>query len=91
LLSVANAVLSRCDIRFSPVRRLPKTPEIEPGEHCTTGVSELNGPKARRKDCIFTKGFADVRLSKVVFKTLVNGDQPTVSDHAAVFVRLGLP
>jgi len=59
--------------------------------HCTTGVSELNGPKSRRKDYVFTKGFADVRLSKVVFNTLVNPDEPTVSDHAGVFVRLGLP
>jgi maltose 6'-phosphate phosphatase len=43
------------------------------------------------KDYIFAKGFADVRLSKVVFNTLVNPDEPTVSDQAGVFVRLGLP
>jgi len=59
--------------------------------HCTTGVSELNGLKSRRKDYIFTKGFADVRLSKVVFNTLVNPEESTVSDHAGVFVRLELP
>jgi len=60
-------------------------------EHCTTGVSELNGSESRRKDYIFTKGFADVQQSKVIFNTLVNKDEPTVSDHAGVFVRLGLP
>ena len=65
--------------------------EDVPDEHCTTGVSELNGPKSRRKDYIFMKGFMDVPLSKVAFNTLVNPDEPTVSDHAGVFVRLILP
>ena len=65
--------------------------EDNPDEHCTVGVSELNGSESRRKDYIFTQGFADVSLSKVVFNTLVNPDEPTVSDHAGVFVRLGLP
>ena len=60
-------------------------------EHCTVGVSELNGPKSRRKGYIFARGFADVLLSKVVFNTLINPEEPTVSDHAGVFVRLGLP
>ena len=60
-------------------------------EHCTVGVSELNGSKSRRKDYIFMQGFADVSQSKVVFNTLVNPDEPTVSDHAGVFIRLGLP
>ena len=65
--------------------------EDNPDIHCTTGVSELNGPKSRRKDYIFVKGFADVSLSMVVFNTLVNGNEPTVSDHAGVLVRLELP
>jgi maltose 6'-phosphate phosphatase len=65
--------------------------EDNPDEHCTTGVSQLNGPKSRRKDYIFTRGFADVRFSKIVFNTLVNETEPTVSDHAGVFIRLGLP
>ncbi len=60
-------------------------------DHCTTGVSELNGSRSRRKDYIFAKGFADVSLGKVVFNTLVNAEEPTVSDHAAVYVRLALP
>jgi maltose 6'-phosphate phosphatase len=65
--------------------------EDNPDEHCTVGVSELNGPKSRRKDYVFSRGFADVLLSRVVFNTLVNPEEPTVSDHAGVFVRLGLP
>ena len=60
-------------------------------EHCTVGVSELNGANSRRKDYIFARGFADVLLSKVVFNPSINPDEPTVSDHAGVFVRLGLP
>jgi len=62
-----------------------------PDEHCTVGVSELNGAKSRRKDYIFARGFAEVLLSKVVFNPLINPEEPTVSDHAGVFVRLGLP
>ena len=65
--------------------------EDSPDEHCTVGVSELNGSKSRRKDYIFARGFADVRVSKVVFNTLINPEQPTASDHAGVFVRLGFP
>jgi maltose 6'-phosphate phosphatase len=65
--------------------------EDNPDEHCTVGVSELNGGKSRRKDYIFSYGFADVLLSKVVFNSLINPEEPTVSDHAGVFVRLGLP
>jgi maltose 6'-phosphate phosphatase len=64
--------------------------EDNPDEHCTVGVSELNGQKSRRKDYIFARGFTDVLLSKVVFNTLINAEEPTVSDHAGVFVRLGL-
>jgi len=60
-------------------------------EHFTTGVSELNGPESRRKDYIFMKDFAGVRIGKVVFNTLVNRDEPTVSDHAGVLVGLELP
>lgn len=64
--------------------------EDNPDNHCTTGVSELNGLKSRRKDYIFAKGFSDASLSRVVFNTLVNGNAPTVSDHAGVLVRLEL-
>lgn len=60
-------------------------------EHCTVGVSELDGPNARRVDYIFTKSPATIRAAKVVFNTLVNDDEPTVSDHAGVFISLDLP
>jgi len=64
--------------------------EDNPDEHCTVGVSELNGSNSRRKDYIFARGFAEVLLSMVVFNTRINPEEPTVSDHAAVFVRLAL-
>ncbi|MGD2188076.1 MAG: endonuclease/exonuclease/phosphatase family protein [Desulfobacterales bacterium] len=60
-------------------------------EHCTVGVSELDGPNARRIDYIFTKSPATIRAARVVFNTLVNADEPTVSDHAGVFISLDLP
>jgi maltose 6'-phosphate phosphatase len=60
-------------------------------EHCTVGVSELDGPNARRIDYIFTRKPSDIRDARVVFNTLVNDDQPTVSDHAGVFISLSLP
>ena len=60
-------------------------------EHCTVGVSELNGPNARRVDYIFTKSPSIIRDARVVFNTLVNNEEPTVSDHAGVFISLELP
>jgi maltose 6'-phosphate phosphatase len=60
-------------------------------EHCTVGVSELDGPNARRVDYIFTKASSNIRAARVVFNTLVNNDEPTVSDHAGVFIGLELP
>ena len=60
-------------------------------EHCTVGVSELNGPNARRVDYIFTKSPSSIRDARVVFNTLVNNEEPTVSDHAGVFISLELP
>jgi maltose 6'-phosphate phosphatase len=60
--------------------------------HCTVGVSSLDeGDSARRIDYIFTNGFAGSRESHVVFNSLVEPGQPTVSDHAGVFVSLTLP
>ena len=59
-------------------------------EHCTVGVSSLNGSKARRIDYIFSKGFGEVIEGRVIFNTTITGD-PTVSDHAAVFTILNLP
>jgi maltose 6'-phosphate phosphatase len=60
-------------------------------EHCTVGVSQLNGPNARRVDYIFTKSPATIRAARVAFNELVNDDEPTVSDHAGVFISLELP
>ena len=60
--------------------------------HCTVGVSSLDeGDSARRIDYIFVKGIENVRESRVVFNTLVEPGQPTVSDHAGVFVSIALP
>ncbi len=60
--------------------------------HCTVGVSSLDeGDSARRIDYIFVNGIENVRESRVVFNTLVDSNQPTVSDHAGVFNSLTLP
>ncbi|GJL54046.1 MAG: hypothetical protein NPIRA02_11780 [Nitrospirales bacterium] len=60
--------------------------------HCTVGVSSLDvGDPARRIDYIFVKEADDVRESRVAFHTLVDPSQPTVSDHAGVFVSIELP
>ena len=55
------------------------------------GVSKLNGHNARRVDYIYTKRPATTRAARVVFNTLVNEGEPTVSDHAGVFISLDLP
>lgn len=61
-------------------------------QHCTVGVSDLNGSNARRIDYIFARGFGTPLHSQVVFNpNAPNGVSPTVSDHAAVVVTLKLP
>ena len=60
-------------------------------EHCTVGVSDLNGPNARRIDYIFARGFGDVLANRVAFNPLIDPTQPTVSDHAGVFTSIALP
>ena len=61
-------------------------------EHCTVGVSDLNGSNARRIDYIFARGFGRPVQSQVVFNpNAPGGVPPTVSDHAAVVVHLLLP
>ncbi len=66
-----------------------------PDEHCTVGVSLLNGSKARRIDYLFAsrRRFSGVSGGEVVFNPLGVRDPeiPTVSDHAAVLVRVNLP
>jgi maltose 6'-phosphate phosphatase len=60
--------------------------------HCTVGVSSLDvGDPGRRIDYIFIKDVDDVRESRVVFNTLVDPSQSTVSDHAGVFISVELP
>ena len=60
--------------------------------HCTVGVSSLDvGDPGRRIDYIFVNEVDDVRESRVVFNTLVDPSQPTVSNHAGVFVSVELP
>ncbi|MDH3662482.1 MAG: endonuclease/exonuclease/phosphatase family protein [Alphaproteobacteria bacterium] len=60
-------------------------------EHCTVGVSDLNGPNARRIDYIFARGFGEVLANRVAFNPLIDSEQPTVSDHAGVFSSIALP
>ena len=45
----------------------------------------------RRIDYIFTKRPAAIEAARVVFNEMVNPGEPTVSDHAGVFIRLKLP
>jgi maltose 6'-phosphate phosphatase len=60
-------------------------------EHCTVGVSDLDGSNARRIDYIFARGFGSPIQCQVVFNpNAPNGVPPTVSDHAAVVVHLRL-
>lgn len=61
-------------------------------KHCTVGVSNLDaGDVARRIDYIFVNKIKGVRESRVVFNTLIDPNQPTVSDHAGVFISVALP
>ena len=61
-------------------------------EHCTVGVSTLDGNNARRIDYLFTRGFGPVIDGRVVFNNEVAGGiGPGVSDHAGVLVRVNLP
>jgi maltose 6'-phosphate phosphatase len=58
-------------------------------EHCTVGVSDLNGSNARRIDYLFARDFGPPVKSQVVFNpNAPNGVPPTVSDHAAVVADL---
>lgn len=60
--------------------------------HCTVGVSTLDaGGSARRIDYIFMNPEKSLRESRVVFNTLVDPSQTSVSDHAGVFVSVKLP
>jgi len=60
-------------------------------EHCTVGVSALDGDNARRIDYVFATEPANIKAARVAFNDLVNTNEPRVSDHAGVFIRLELP
>jgi maltose 6'-phosphate phosphatase len=74
-----------------PLEKLCEPPARQPDEHCTVGVAELNGSNARRIDYIFTRNFGRAFDGGVLFNTLINADEPTVSDHAGVFASVELP
>jgi maltose 6'-phosphate phosphatase len=77
-----------------PLNRLCSRPTAtDPSKlrHCTVSVSELDDNNARRIDYVFERGFAGALASRVVFNTLADPAQPTVSDHAGVALRLSLP
>lgn len=60
--------------------------------HCTVGVSTLDaGGSARRIDYIFMNQAKNLRESRVVFNTLVDPNQASVSDHAGVFISVIVP
>ncbi|MEQ1778041.1 MAG: endonuclease/exonuclease/phosphatase family protein [Nitrosomonas sp.] len=64
----------------------------QPDTHCTVEVSTLDaGGSARRVDYIFMNQAKNVRESRVVFNTLIDPSQPSVSDHAGVFISVALP
>jgi len=44
-----------------------------------------------RVDYIFMNQAKNVRESRVVFNTLIDPSQPSVSDHAGVFISVALP
>ena len=66
--------------------------EAAADEHCTVGVSTLDGNNARRIDYLFARGFGPVIDGRVIFNNEVDGGiGPGVSDHAGVLVRVNLP
>lgn len=54
-------------------------------------LEEPGRPAARRIDYVFGRGFGSVQDGLVVFNPEVVQGEPAVSDHAGVFVSLGLP
>ena len=64
-----------------------------PDEHCTVDVTELGDNNPARIDYFFggQLGNEPVADARVVFNTAVDSSQPTVSDHAGLFMTLKLP
>lgn len=64
----------------------------QPDAHCTVEVSTLDaGGSARRVDYIFMNQPKTIRESRVVFNNVIDPNQPSVSDHAGVFISIALP
>lgn len=93
------------DVQTEPLDSLCEEPSV-PDEHCTVGVSALDGSNARRIDYVFAgdSNFASVIFGEVVFNPGPgsegapvidpdpdDGPELTVSDHAGVWVGFELP
>ena len=93
------------DVQTDRLEDLCEDP-LMPDEHCTVGVSALDGSNARRIDYVFAgeNDFADVSFGEVVFNPgpgpegapiidpdPTDGPEQTVSDHAGVWVSFELP
>jgi hypothetical protein len=93
------------DVQTEPLDSLCEEPSV-PDEHCTVGVSALDGSNARRIDYVFAgdSNFTSVIFGEVVFNPgpgsegapIIDpdpddGPEQTVSDHAGVWVGFELP
>ncbi|PXW88395.1 maltose 6'-phosphate phosphatase [Nitrosomonas sp. Nm84] len=88
---IINAGLIDAYAQNRPLDSLCANPK-QPDAHCTVEVSTLDaGGSARRVDYIFMNQAKTVRESRVVFNTIVDPSQPSVSDHAGVFISVALP
>ncbi len=88
---IINAGFIDAYAQNKPLDSLCANPK-QPDAHCTVEVSTLDaGGSARRVDYLFMNQPKTIRESRVVFNTVVDSNQPSVSDHAGVFVSIALP
>ncbi|MGV8712364.1 MAG: endonuclease/exonuclease/phosphatase family protein [Nitrosomonas sp.] len=88
---IINAGFIDAYAQNKPLDSLCANPK-QPDAHCTVEVSTLDaGGSARRVDYLFMNQPKTIRESRVVFNTVVDPNQPSVSDHAGVFVSIALP
>jgi len=88
---IINAGFIDAYAQNKPLDSLCANPK-QPDAHCTVEVSTLDaGGSARRVDYIFMNQPKTIRESRVVFNTVVDPSQPSVSDHAGVFISIALP
>jgi len=66
--------------------------EDDPDEHCTKGVTRIDDKNGRRVDYIFIKSPDSIKYAdaEVVFNSIINDEEPTVSDHAGILILLNL-